>query len=161
MPHIITGEIRKDVYTQEGNGAKGAWKMYGVELSESFKDKKTGERVYTNYRATFFANDATRSWYDEAFQKGRVISVSCAQLQVNQRESDNGRVFITLECVRPELAFSQREPQQGGGWGQPQQPTQNQFSGQQQPAQRQPAQQQSAPSNQNQPPMDFDDDIPF
>ncbi|MBK4773283.1 MAG: single-stranded DNA-binding protein, partial [Pantoea sp. Morm] len=51
---------------------------------------------------------------------------------------------------------------QGGGnnngWGQPQQPQGggNQFSG---GAQQRP-QQQSAPAN-NEPPMDFDDDIPF
>ena len=48
--------------------------------------------------------------------------------------------------------------QQQGGWGQPQQPQGgNQFSGgaQSRPQQQAPA----APSNE--PPMDFDDDIPF
>jgi len=48
---------------------------------------------------------------------------------------------------------------QQGGWGQPQQPqggNQNQFSG---GAQQRP--QQSAPAPSNEPPMDFDDDIPF
>ncbi len=50
--------------------------------------------------------------------------------------------------------------QQQGGWGQPQQPqgNNNQFSG---GAQSRPQQQSApAPSN-NEPPMDFDDDIPF
>ena len=48
--------------------------------------------------------------------------------------------------------------QQQGGWGQPQQPQGgNQFSG---GAQSRP-QQQSAPAPSNEPPMDFDDDIPF
>lgn len=50
--------------------------------------------------------------------------------------------------------------QQQGGWGQPQQPQQQgggaQFSG---GAQSRPQQQAPAPSNE--PPMDFDDDIPF
>ena len=47
----------------------------------------------------------------------------------------------------------------GGGWGQPQQPQGgNQFSGGQQ--QSRPAQN-SAPATSNEPPMDFDDDIPF
>ncbi|MDK5977976.1 ssDNA-binding protein, partial [Enterobacter hormaechei] len=46
-----------------------------------------------------------------------------------------------------------------GGWGQPQQPQGgNQFSGGQQ--QSRPAQN-SAPATSNEPPMDFDDDIPF
>jgi single-strand DNA-binding protein len=50
--------------------------------------------------------------------------------------------------------------QQQGGWGQPQQPQGgNQFSG---GAQSRPQQQpQSAPAQSNEPPMDFDDDIPF
>ncbi|OVY86029.1 hypothetical protein BFI52_06570, partial [Yersinia pestis subsp. microtus] len=54
-------------------------------------------------------------------------------------------------------------PQDGGaqgGWGQPQQPQGgNQFSGGQasRPAQPAPA----APQGGNEPPMDFDDDIPF
>ncbi|MBI0429090.1 single-stranded DNA-binding protein, partial [Pectobacterium parmentieri] len=50
--------------------------------------------------------------------------------------------------------------QQQGGWGQPQQPQGgNQFSGGAQ-AQQRPAQN-SAPAQSNEPPMDFDDDIPF
>lgn len=156
MPHIITGEIRKAPYTKEGNGNKGPWKMYAVELSERYKDKD-GNPQYTNYRATFFSNDATRAWYDEAFQVGKVISISCDVLAINQREHE-GNIYITLEPQRPNLVFSQREPQHGsgqqrqpqqqrqqsaprtqqqqqGGWGQPQQP-QNSGSG-------------------------FDDDIPF
>ncbi len=44
-----------------------------------------------------------------------------------------------------------------GGWGQPQQPQAQQFSGGGAPAARS-----SAPAPQtNEPPMDFDDDIPF
>lgn len=151
MPHIITGEIRKDVYTKEGNGNKGAWKMYAVELSESYKDKD-GQRQYTNYRATFFASEAQVNWYDHAFVKGRVISASCEQLSVQQREH-NGTNYITLELLQPRLVFSQREPQQQSG----------QQSGQQggcgAPQQQQP-QQKPAQQN-NEPPMDFDDDIPF
>lgn len=155
MPHIITGEIRKDVYTKEGTGNKGAWKMYAVELSESYKDKD-GQRQYTNYRATFFASEAQVNWYDHAFVKGRVISASCEQLSVQQREH-NGTNYITLELLQPRLVFSQREPQQQsgqqsgqqGGWGAPQQPK------------PQPKPQQKPAQQNNEPPMDFDDDIPF
>lgn len=149
MPHIITGEIRKDVYTKEGNGNKGAWKMYAVELSESYKDKD-GQRQYTNYRATFFASEAQVNWYDHAFVKGRVISASCEQLSVQQREH-NGTNYITLELLQPRLVFSQREPQQQSG---------NQFSGGQQQNPQSKPQQKPAQQN-NEPPMDFDDDIPF
>ncbi|MFA0425851.1 single-stranded DNA-binding protein, partial [Vibrio sp. 10N.222.54.A1] len=52
--------------------------------------------------------------------------------------------------------------QQQGGWGQPQQPQQQQYSA---PAQQQPKAPQQAPQQAqpqyNEPPMDFDDDIPF
>ncbi|NRG10488.1 single-stranded DNA-binding protein SSB1, partial [Klebsiella variicola] len=49
--------------------------------------------------------------------------------------------------------------QQQGGWGQPQQPQGgNQFSG---GAQSRPQQQAPAAPSSNEPPMDFDDDIPF
>ncbi len=139
MPHIITGEIRKDVYTKEGNGNKGAWKMYAVELSESYKDKD-GQRQYTNYRATFFASEAQVNWYDHAFVKGRVISASCEQLSVQQREH-NGTNYITLELLQPRLVFSQRE-------GEAQQQQQRPAQSQQRPAQQQATQ-------------NMDDDIPF
>ena len=155
MPHTITGQIRKDVYTQTGTSAKGEWKMYAVELSERYKDKD-GNPQYTNYRATFFSNDATRSWYDEAFQVGKVISVSCDVLAVNQREHE-GNIYITLEPQRPNLVFSQRAPQQGGGQQQPQrQPQQQRQQPQQQPqgGWGQPQQPQNSGGG-------FDDDIPF
>ncbi|AUR88376.1 hypothetical protein NVP1112O_58 [Vibrio phage 1.112.O._10N.286.46.B11] len=55
----------------------------------------------------------------------------------------------------------QSAPQQNQGWGQPQQPQQQP----QQQQQRAPQQQQRAPQQAqpqyNEPPMDFDDDIPF
>lgn len=145
MPHTITGEIRKEVYTKEGSGNKGPWKMYAVELSESYKDKD-GARQYTNYRATFFASEAQKNWYDHAFVQGKVISATCEQLSVQQREH-NGTNYITLELIQPRLVFSQRETAQG-----------QQQSGQQQ--------RQSQPTNSqrttalNQPP-DYDGDIPF
>jgi len=163
MPHTITGEIRKEVYTKEGSGNKGPWKMYAVELSESYKDKD-GARQYTNYRATFFASEAQKNWYDHAFVQGKVISATCEQLSVQQREH-NGTNYITLELIQPRLVFSQREPAQGqqsgekSGWGAPQQPQgSNQFSGGQK---SRPAAQSNAQSQGNEPPMDFDDDIPF
>lgn len=151
MPHIITGEIRKEPrIKQNGNGT-----LYVVELSESYKDREDN-RQYTNY--TFFFNDGGRqglqSWYAEAFQVGKVISVSCDQLRVEIREH-NGKTYTTLLAAGfPSLLFSQRgdapQQQQSSGWGQPQQPSNQQ-------GQRHSQQQQSN----NQPPMDFDDDIPF
>lgn len=50
--------------------------------------------------------------------------------------------------------------QQQGGWGQPQQPAAQNFAPQQQ-QQQAPAQQPAPQQQYNEPPMDFDDDIPF
>lgn len=149
--HIITGEIRKEPRVKQmPNGST----LYVVELSERYKDKD-GNWQYTNY--SFFFNAKTeglKGWYDEAFQFGKVISVSCDTLLIETREY-NGKMYSSLMPGGfANLIFSQRgESQQQyqqrtqGGWGQPQQ--QNQPQQPQQPRQS------------NQPPMDFDDDIPF
>lgn len=141
--HVITGEIRKEPRTkQTQNGT-----LYVVELSERYKDRD-GQWQYTNY--TFFFNAKTEGlngWYAEAFQVGKVVSVSCDTLRIESREYE-GKVYNSLQAGGfANLIFSQR----GGG-----QPQQQQFGGmgQQQQPQRQ------APSN---PPQQstYDDDIPF
>jgi single-strand DNA-binding protein len=149
--HIITGEIRKEPRVKQmPNGST----LYVVELSERYKDKD-GNWQYTNY--SFFFNAKTEGlngWYAEAFQVGKVISVSCDTLRIETREY-NGKMYSSLMPGGfANLIFSQRgegqqQQQQQGGWGQPQQQNQPQQQQQQQPRQS------------NQPPMDFDDDIPF
>ena len=138
--HIITGEIRKEPRVKEMQNGK----LYVVELSERYKDRE-GNWQYTNY--TFFFNaksDGMRGWYDEAFQQGKVISVSCETLRAELREY-NGNTYVTLQPGGfPTLLFSQRG-------GEPVAPPQ-------QPARQQSQQQ---PRQSNEPPIDFDDDIPF
>lgn len=138
--HVITGEIRKEPRIKDtGNGT-----LYVVELAERYKDRE-GNWQYTNY--TFFFNaksDGMKGWYDEAFQIGKVISVSCETLKAELREYD-GKTYVTMQAADfPKLLFSQRG-------GQPAQPPQ-------QPARQQA---QSQPRQNNEPPIDFDDDIPF
>lgn len=155
--HVITGIIRKAPYTKDGEGQKGAWKMYAVELSESWKDFKTQERKYTNYRATMFASSpGAIQYYDEVLVEGSIVSISCDQLQINQREH-NGKVYVTLEPVQPRLIFANADMAQlkkmadeksSGGNSKPSQPA---------PRNNQQAPQQSN----NEPPMDFNEDIPF
>lgn len=145
MPHVITGQIRKAPFTKEGSNNNGRWKMYAVELSERMKIRNQNgedETVYTNYRATFFAKENVMQWYDEAFQEGKVVSISSDTLHITARDH-NGTTYTTAELIRPQLQFSQREPshQQGGG--------------QQQQAQQQ--HQRAQPQQQSQ----FNDDIPF
>ena len=146
MPHVITGQIRKSPFTKEGSNNNGRWKMYAVELSERMKIRNQqgeDETVYSNYRATFFAKENVMQWYDEAFQEGKVVSISSDTLHLSSRHGNDGTVYVTAEIIRPQLQFSQREPAQ----------QQNQCQQRQQPKQ----QQQQQP-NQS---MQFDDDIPF
>lgn len=111
--HVITGQIRKAPFTKEGSNQKGEWKMYAVELSESWKDFKTQERQYTNYRATLFASSpGAIQYYDEVLVQGGVVSLSSETLLVNQREHE-GKVYITLEPVQPRLVFA-KAPEQAG-----------------------------------------------
>lgn len=144
--HIITGEIRKDPFIKQGQNGT----LYIVELSESYKDRE-GNRQYTNYKFFFNAkSEGMNAWYADAFQKGKVVSVSCDQLRIDSSEY-NGQIYNTLTSAGfANLQFSQR------GEGQPQQ--QQQSAPQQQ---RQQPPRQNPPAQNNEPPMDFDDDIPF
>lgn len=140
--HVITGEIRKEPFVKQGQNGT----LYIVELSESYKDRE-GNRQYTNYKFFFNAkSEGMNNWYREAFQQGKIISVSCDQLRIDSSEY-NGQIYNTLISAGfANLQFSQR--------GESQAPQQ------QRPPQQQPQQKQQAPQN-NEPPMDFDDDIPF
>ena len=140
--HVITGEIRKDPYVKQG--ANGT--LYIVELAESYKDRE-GNRQYTNYKFFFNAkSDGMNKWYLDAFQVGKVVSVSCDQLRIDSNEY-NGQIYNTLTSAGfANLQFSQR--------------VEGQAPQQQRPPQQQRQPQQKAQQN-NEPPMDFDDDIPF
>lgn len=140
MPHVITGQIRKAPFTKEGSNNNGRWKMYAVELSERMKIRNQNgedEKVYSNYRATFFAKENVMAWYDDAFQEGKVVSISADTLHLSSRQGNDGNVYVTAEMIRPQLQFSQREPAQQH--------------------QKQPQPQQQQPQKQSQ----FNDDIPF
>lgn len=139
--HVITGQIRRAPFTKEGQNANGNWKMFAVDLSERYKDKD-GQTKYSNYRAVFFAKESMLDWYNEAFQEGKVVSVSAESLAVDVRDKD-GKNYVTINMNNPRLEFSQRGD--GVQLQQQKQPQQ-----QQQQQQRQPQQQQQ-----------FDSDIPF
>ena len=142
--HVITGQIRRAPFTKEGQNANGTWKMFAVDLSERYKDKD-GQTQYSNYRAVFFAKESMLDWYNEAFQEGKVVSVSAESLGVDVRDKD-GKTYVTINMNNPRLEFSQR----GDAVSHPQQRQQQPQQPQQQQQQRQPQQQQQ-----------FDSDIPF
>jgi single-strand DNA-binding protein len=156
----------------------GAVANITLATSESWRDKTTGENkeITEWHRVVLFGKLAEVA--GEYLRKGSQVYIE-GQLRTRKWTDQAGQEKYTTEVVvnvggtmqmlggRQQGANAGGAPAggQGGnnnGWGQPQQPQQqpqgggNQFSG---GAQQRP-QQQSAPAN-NEPPMDFDDDIPF
>ena len=149
-----------------------------IATSETWRDKATGEqREKTEWhRVSVFGK--TAEFVGEYARKGTQVYVE-GQLQTRKWQDQNtGQERYTTEVVvrwpTGELQLlgnrgqGQGAPAQGGqsaqqgGWGQPQQPQYQAPAQQQQaPAQKPAPQQQPAQPQYNEPPMDFDDDIPF
>lgn len=160
MTTQITFELRKDADFTSGESAKGRWTSYRVRPSEWVKDRKTGEKRYTNYNAVFFAqSEAADKFLKDTLVAGRVVTISCDKLDCQVFTKDDGTPMASLDMVNARIAYSSFgivEQQSSGqnsnnsGWGAPQQT--------QQRNQQQKPQESKKP---NDPPMDFDDDIPF
>ncbi|EJC7017954.1 single-stranded DNA-binding protein [Vibrio parahaemolyticus] len=167
---ILVGNLGNDPeirYMPNG----GAVANITIATSESWRDKATGEqREKTEWhRVVLFGKLAEVA--GEYLRKGSQVYVE-GQLQTRKWQDQSGQDRYSTEVVvqgfngvmqmlggraqggAPAMSGQQ---QQQGGWGQPQQPAQQQYNApqQQQQAPQQPQQQY------NEPPMDFDDDIPF
>ena len=177
---ILVGNLGNDPeirYMPSG----GAVANITIATSESWRDKNTGEqREKTEWhRVALFGKLAEVA--GEYLRKGSQVYIE-GQLQTRKWQDQSGQDRFTTEVVvqgfngvmqmlggRQGGGQGMGAPmgggqQQQGGWGQPQQPAaapQQNFAPQQQQQQQAP-QQQAAPQPQyNEPPMDFDDDIPF
>ncbi|EHU4915715.1 single-stranded DNA-binding protein [Vibrio vulnificus] len=166
---ILVGNLGNDPeirYMPSG----GAVANITVATSETWRDKATGEpREKTEWhRVTLYGKLAEVA--GEYLRKGSQVYIE-GQLQTRKWQDQNGQDRYSTEVVvqgyngiMQMLGGRQQQggapamggapQQQQGGWGQPQQPAyQKQAPAQQQPMQSQP--------QYNEPPMDFDDDIPF
>ncbi|CCO48947.1 Single-stranded DNA-binding protein [Vibrio nigripulchritudo SOn1] len=171
---ILVGNLGNDPeirYMPSG----GAVANITIATSESWRDKATGEqREKTEWhRVALFGKLAEVA--GEYLRKGSQVYIE-GQLQTRKWQDQNGQDRYTTEVVvqgfngvmqmlggrqqgQGAPGQSMGGQQQQGGWGQPQQPAQQQ-SYQQPAAPQQQAPQQAQPQY-NEPPMDFDDDIPF
>ncbi|MCT4702928.1 single-stranded DNA-binding protein SSB1 [Enterobacteriaceae bacterium H20N1] len=171
---ILVGNLGQDPEVRYmPNG--GAVANITLATSESWRDKQTGETKEKTewHRVVLFGKLAEVA--GEYLRKGSQVYIEGA-LQTRKWTDQAGVEKYTTEVVvnvggtmqmlggragggAGAPAGGGNGGQQQGGWGQPQQPQGgNQFSG---GAQSRPQQQSApAPSN-NEPPMDFDDDIPF
>ncbi|QDY40659.1 single-stranded DNA-binding protein SSB1 [Candidatus Pantoea soli] len=170
---ILVGNLGQDPEVRYmPNG--GAVANITLATSESWRDKQTGENkeITEWHRVVLFGKLAEVA--GEYLRKGSQVYIE-GQLRTRKWQDQSGQDKYTTEVVvnvggTMQMLGGRQQGGTGGGapaggqgggnnngWGQPQQPQGgNQFSG---GAQQRP-QQQSAPAN-NEPPMDFDDDIPF
>ncbi|OED65751.1 single-stranded DNA-binding protein [Vibrio tasmaniensis ZS-17] len=172
---ILVGNLGNDPeirYMPNG----GAVANITIATSESWRDKATGEqREKTEWhRVALFGKLAEVA--GEYLRKGSQVYIE-GQLQTRKWQDQSGQDRYTTEVVvqgfngvmqmlggRAQGGMGNNNQQQGG-WGQPQQPQQQQQQQYSAPAQQQPKAPQQAPQQAqpqyNEPPMDFDDDIPF
>ncbi|WP_312631435.1 single-stranded DNA-binding protein SSB1 [Pantoea piersonii] len=173
---ILVGNLGQDPEVRYmPNG--GAVANITLATSESWRDKQTGENkeITEWHRVVLFGKLAEVA--GEYLRKGSQVYIE-GQLRTRKWQDQGGQDRYTTEVVvnvggtmqmlggRQQGAGAGGAPMgggQGGGnnnsWGQPQQPQGgNQFSG---GAQSRPQPQSAPASNNNEPPMDFDDDIPF
>ncbi len=170
---ILVGNLGNDPeirYMPNG----GAVANITIATSESWRDKATGEqREKTEWhRVVLFGKLAEVA--GEYLRKGSQVYVE-GPLQTRKWPDQSGQDRYSTEVVvqgfngvmqmlggraqgGAPMGGGQQQQQQGG-WGQPQQPAQQQqYNAPQQQQQQAPQQQQP---QYNEPPMDFDDDIPF
>ncbi len=155
---ILIGNLGQDPEVRYmPNG--GAVTNITLATSESWRDKQTGEMKEKTewHRVVIFGKLAEIA--GEYLKKGSQVYIE-GSLQTRKWQDQSGQERYTTEVVVNIGGSMQMLGGRSGGWGQPQQPQQSQqFSGGGNPR---PAQQPAAAAPQsNEPPMDFDDDIPF
>lgn len=160
---IILGRVGNDPevkYSASGSAIANL----SVATSEQWKDKQTGEKKEQTewHRVVIFGKLAEVA--GEYLRKGSQVYIE-GQLRTRKWTDSNGVDKYTTEIVIPQMGgvmqmlggrrddSDQQQPRQQsgqqpqGGWGT-------------NPQQQQPQKQQS-PQGGNEPPIDFDDDIPF
>ncbi|EHD20190.1 MULTISPECIES: single-stranded DNA-binding protein SSB1 [Brenneria] len=172
---ILVGNLGQDPEVRYmPNG--GAVANITLATSESWRDKQTGEQKEKTewHRVVLFGKLAEVA--GEYLRKGSQVYIE-GSLQTRKWTDQSGvdkyttEVVVNIGGTMQMLGGRQgggapagggAGGQQSGGWGQPQQPQGgNQFSGGAAPAQQPRPAQNNAPAAGNEPPMDFDDDIPF
>lgn len=165
---IIVGRLGQDPEVRYApSGA--AFANLSVATSEQWRDKQTGEQKEITEWHRVVLSGKLAEVAGEYLRKGSEVYLE-GKLRTRKWTDQSGSEKYTTEVLvgvggtmqmlggRQGGGSPAGSSQNQGGWGQPQQQQAgNQFSG---GAQSRP-QQQPAPAQSNEPPMDFDDDIPF
>lgn len=143
----FTGRLGKDPEIRAVANGKVA--NFSIAVGEQWKDRQSGEKKEKTTWVTVVIWGALADTVERFMTKGTFIRVS-GKLQTRSYEQD-GQTRYATELLANELQIL-------GGWKGEQ--NGGQQGGQQQ--RQQPQQQQQRPQQQgNQPPMNFDDDVPF
>lgn len=163
---VILGNVGDDPSIRYMPNGK-AVANFTVATSESWKDQQGQKQERTEWhRCT--AYDKLAEIIGEYVKKGSKLYLE-GKLQTRKWQDQQGQDRYTTEIIVSEMQMLDGKPQQQGGQQAPQGQQQQQRHPQQQQAPQnngyqqarsQPVQQQQAPQY-NEPPMDFDDDIPF
>lgn len=163
---VILGNVGDDPSIRYMPNGK-AVANFTVATSESWKDQQGQKQERTEWhRCT--AYDKLAEIIGEYVKKGSKLYLE-GKLQTRKWQDQQGQDRYTTEIIVSEMQMLDGKPQQQGGKQAPQGQQQQQRQPQQQQAPQnngyqqarsQPVQQQQAPQY-NEPPMDFDDDIPF
>ena len=151
-------------YMQDGKAAANI----SIGCSEKWKDKVTSEQKEKTEWVKCSAFGKLAEIMGEYLRKGSLVYVS-GKMQTRKWQDQSGVDRYTTEIIINDMKMLGSKPESQGG-NQPQQQQQapqQQYQQPQQQQQRAPQQQQRAPQQTqaqpqyNEPPMDFDDDIPF
>ncbi len=137
-----------------------------IANSDVWRDKATGEQRDKTEWHRISVIGKTAEFLGEYAKKGNQVYIE-GKLRTRKWQDQSGQDrYTTYVDVRyPEgqaqILGNKQQSSQQGGWGQPQQPNNGQPHSQ--PQQQRVPQQQRPPQQPqyNEPPMDFDDDIPF
>lgn len=156
---IIVGNLGQDPevrYMPNGNAVANIT----VATSESWKDQQGQKQERTEWhRIVLYKRLAEIA--GEYLKKGSKVYLE-GRLRTREWPDQQGVKHYTTEIIANELQMLDGKP--AGGWGQPSGPVNNQPAGNNTPPAQTDGYSYAAGRNQpmsNEPPMDFDDDIPF
>lgn len=166
MATTVTFKLNKDATQFQAGESVG----FGIRGGVKYYDRQTKQDAYTNFEAVIFAKQQRQvEFYQSTLVAGSIVEVTGQKLAIKQFQGNNG-LSLSIELLDASIGFigtagapqAQGQQMQQGYQQQPQQrPQQNAYGqasgGMQRPQQ---PQQQRQPVY-NEPPMDFDSDIPF
>lgn len=154
MGHTITIKLQKPAREFAAGDSIG----FGIRGGVRYYDRKSQKNEFTNYQAVIFAKEGKQAeFYREVLMEGAIVEVFGESIKVDVYDGQNGQ-SITLELNNARLGFIEAGNKQGKSQQQESGKSSTPQNQQQWGQQHAQGQMQSRPEE---PPMDFDDDIPF